>query len=249
MPYKKSLERDADPAIHREICIDDNELSLVLSQALRAHAAQPPKSVPSLSNNLQGNLGEFSVWDLGERHWLLYERGMTWCANADIPWKGGSSDGIDILALADQAAALFVIEVKATTGNGANLITGNNSSLIHDFDKLFEGKIQDRLLISVGRALASLRLHHRRPDLEEKLKAMVGTTPQECPSVQLVGVVMCQKGEASDVDARKRAFQRMAGVLKTAGWRDAQLSFRTIEVSDFQQMIKTVIEEAIRAQA
>lgn len=248
MPYTKSLKRNEDPKILREISIDDNELSLVLSAALRAHAAQPPRTSPELSSNLQGNLGEFSVWDLGERHWLLYNRAMTWCANADIPWKGSSSDGIDILALAEDASTLFVIEVKATEGHGANLITGNNSALIHDFGKLFDGKIQERLSITVGRALSSLRLQHRRPDLEEKLKAMVGSSATECPLVKLVGVIICNKGNEDDAEKRQRAFQRLDSALQTAGWTAGQLSFRTVEVTDLNQVITSIIAEATRAQ-
>lgn len=245
--YASVLQRSTTKSIHREICTDAKGLAGALAGALRSHAAAPPRPAPDLTQALQGNLTEFGTWDLGERHWFLYERHMTWTANADSPWKASSSDGIDVLALVSQTdLALFVMEVKSSNGHGANLITGSGSSLQSDFGRLFEGPVQERLIVSVGRVLTSLRLQHRRPDLEEPVKAMVGTTPAECASVKLVGVLLCNRGTAADEQTRERAFDRLATKLTAAGWTPEQLSFRTVEVESLATLLAQTVEGACR---
>lgn len=246
MPYRSVLTQQTAGLIVRELCVSDAELAQVLADALKNHAAPPPKAAPAISANLQGNLGEFGVWDLGERHWLLYQKPFTWTANADSPWKANSTDGIDILAFVpNQPCQLLVVEAKTTTGNGSNLITGNNSALIHDFQKLFEGSVQERLMITVGKALASLRLVHGRPDLEEKLKNLVGPTPAQCPALRLVGVIICHRGSAVDEAARARAFDRLRDALTAAGWNIGQLEFRTIEVTDLNDVLQKIVASVI----
>jgi len=244
--YEDVLDRQGGNQVVREVCTDENGFADVLADALKDHAAPPPAKAPDLSNALQGNLSEFGVWDMGERHWSLFERHMTWTANADSPWKASSSDGVDILALPtiDDALVLLVVEVKSSDGCGANLVTGGNSSLQSDFDRLFEGPVQDRLLISVGKVLTSLRLVHRRTDLEERVKGMVGISPKCSRSVRLLGVLVCKQGMARDKQARERAFNRLTVHLKDAGWNASQISYRTIETDNLAALLDDVIVKA-----
>ena len=245
-PYEDVLDQVAGKPVVREVCIDEEGLADVLADALKDHAASPPADPPDLTNALQGNLREFGVWDMGERYWSLFERRMTWTANADSPWKASSSDGVDILALSTNGDdfLLLVVEVKSSDGRGANLVTGGNSSLQSDFDRLFEGPVQDRLPISVGKVLTSLRLVHRRTDLEERVKGMVGISPDHCSSVRLLGVLVCNQGAARDEQARVRAFNRLTEHLVDAGWDASQISYRTIETDDLAALLDDVIEKA-----
>ncbi len=244
--YEDVLDQQAGNPVVREVCTDEDGLADVLADALKGHAAPPPANAPDLTNALQGNLSEFGVWDIGERYWSLFERDMTWTANADSPWKASSSDGVDILALSTitDDLLLLIVEVKSSGGRGANLVTGGNSSLQSDFNRLFEGPVQDRLPISVGKVLTSLRLVHRRTDLEERVKAMVGTSPERCSSVRLVGVLVCNQGTARDEQARGRAFNRLTDHLVGAGWDTSQISYRTIETDDLAALLEDVIDKA-----
>lgn len=244
--YDDVFDQQAGNPVVREVCTNEDSFANVLADALKGHAASPPADTPNLTNALQGNLSEFGVWDMGERYWSLFERRMTWPANADSPWKASSSDGVDILALAgsDDKLILLVVEVKSSGGHGANLVTGGNSSLQSDFDRLFEGPVQDRLPISVGRVLTSLRLVHHRTDLEEQVKGMVGISPMQCASVRLLGVLVCNQGTASDGQTRDRAFNRLASHLASEGWNTSQISFRTIETSDLAALLDDVIHKA-----
>jgi len=244
--YKDVFKQIPGNPVVREFCVDEGGLANVLADALKAHAAPPPTRSPKSSNALQGNLSEFGVWDMGERYWSLFARQMTWTANADSPWKASSSDGVDILALSrrDDELFLLVVEVKSSDGRGANLVTGGNSSLQKDFDRLFQGPVQDRLPISVGKVLTSLRLVHRRTNLEERVKGMVGISPAHCSSVRLVGVLVCNQGTARDEQARERAFNRLTDHLVNAGWGASQISYRTIETDDLAALLDDVIDKA-----
>jgi len=245
-PYDDVLDQVAGNPVVREVCIDQEGLADVLADALKGHPAPPPANTPHLTNALQGNLSEFGVWDMGERYWSMFERHMTWTANADSPWKASSSDGVDILALSTEGddLLLLVVEVKSSDGHGANLVTGGNSSLQSDFDRLFEGPVQNRLPISVGKVLTSLRLVHRRTDLEEQVKGMVGSSPDRSASVRLVGVLVCNQGMARDEQARERAFDRLTEHLVRAGWDASQISYRTIETADLSALLDDVIDKA-----
>ncbi len=245
MDYDDVLEEVSDNLVVRDVCTDQDGFGDVLAAALKIHAAPPPVRTPELTKALQGNLSEYCVWDLGERYWSIFERRMTWTANADSPWKASSSDGVDILALAaDNQLVLLVIEVKSSVGRGASLITGGNSSLQSDFDRLFEGPVQNRLPISVGKVLASLRLVHRQPELEEQVKEMVGMAPADCPSLRLMGVLVCKQGNNGDLQARGRAFERLTDHLTDIGWDASQITFRTVEVDDLTELLDEVIERA-----
>lgn len=246
--YEDVLKQQRGNPVAREVCTDEDGFADVLADALRDHAAPPPADAPALSNALQGNLSEFCVWDMGERYWSLFERRMSWTANADSPWKASSSDGVDVLALetGDDALVLLVVEVKSSDGHGANLVTGGNSSLQSDFDRLFEGPVQDRLPISVGKVLTSLRFVHRRMDLEERVKAMVEPSPEGCSSVRLLGVLVCKQGTVQDEQARERAFTRLTDHLVGAGWDASQISYRTIETVNLAAFLNDVIDKATR---
>jgi hypothetical protein len=246
LSYEDVLEEVADNPVIRDVCIDEECFADVLAEALKNHPAPPPTQPPDMTNALQGNLSEFGIWDMGEKYWELFERRMTWSANADSPWKGSSSDGIDILALVsdEDELVLFVIEVKSSDGCGSNLVTGGNSSLQSDFDRLFDGPVQNRLIISVGRVLASLRFVHDRTDLEEQVKDMVGTRPTKCPSLRLIAVLVCNQGTTRDEQARERAFQRLAIHLTDVGWDESQITFRTVETNGVVNLLENVIEKA-----
>lgn len=230
MPYKQVLAQTAHYPSERSVCRDDLKLAEVLASALRSHTAILPSTRPTtIGTILQGNLCEFAVWDIGERHWALYPKKFTFTANAHSPWNSASSDGIDVVALPDQDT-LLLVEVKSSDGNGANLITGGDSSLQSDFDGLFQGKHQTRLASSVARLLYDLRYKHERSDLESRVAAMVGDKPATCPNVKLIGALICNAGRPDDVSARQRAFTRLATTLTRAGWRTTSLGFRTVEV-------------------
>jgi hypothetical protein len=243
--YEEALRNRCGNSVTRDLCVDAQAFAGLLAYALKNHPAAPPSPAPKLTKTLQGNLTEFGVWDLGERYWSLYRRRMTWTANADSPWKASSSDGIDILALSHpKMDVLLVIEVKSSEGAGANLVTGGASSLQSDFDRLFQGPVQNRLSISVGRGLASLRLVHQRPDLEEHVKSMVGAKPADCQSVKLVGVLVCSGGDHDDQRTRERAFGRLVQHLAGAGWHPSQLECHAIEVDDLKNLLAAVIDRA-----
>lgn len=246
-PYGAVLQDHVSGAVCRHLCVDQDGLADTLAAALRSHAAAPPSAAPALTAVLQGNLSEFGAWDLGERHWLLFERQMTWTANAESPWKGSSTDGIDILALPSQRdLALLVVEVKSSEGGGANLVSGEGSTLQSDFSRLFDGAVQGRLFVSVGQVLSDLRFHRNRPDLEGHVKALVGTSPAECGGLRLVGVLLCNRGTQTDEQARDRAFARLTARLTALGWHAAQLAFRTVEVTSVQAMLTRTVNEATR---
>lgn len=244
--YDDVLDEAFQNPVVRFLCIDDEGLAEVLATALKDHPAPPPAIAPKITNIRQGNLTEFGVWDIGEKHWSLLDRNMTWTANADSPWKASSTDGVDILALITEGQQfLLIIEVKSSDGHGSNLVTGANSSLQSDFDRLFEGDVQNRLAGSVGKVLASLRYVHRRPDLEEQVKEMVGTRPEDCPSLRLLGVLVCKRGINRSAVARRRAFTRLKNHLVDAGWDASQCEFRTVEVNGLIALLDEVIEKVV----
>jgi len=248
-PYSGVLHQvpgSPSSALQREICQSDDDLAIVLASALQAHAAQPPKSPPAINKALQGNLTEFAAWDLGDQYWLLYDREMSWATNAVSPWKASSSDGLDILALTGETNfALLVVEIKSSREHGANLVTGGNSSLQSDFAGLFAGSVQNRLQISLGTVLCGLRFQGRR-DLEEQVKTLVGESPSDSPGVNLLGVLFCKQGSTTDVEKRERAFERLKSILLTSGWESAQISFRSVELGNFQQFLDRTVTEATR---
>lgn len=246
-PYSDVLQTTVAAPVLRDICPDDLPLAQVLATALKAHPARPPMTAPSLDVRLQGNLTEFGAWDMGARHWFLFNRSMTWPANADSPWKGASSDGVDILALASgRTPGLLVIEVKSSDGHGANLITGGGSSLESDFSKLFEGPVQGRIHVAAGKVMASLRFSHDRRDLEDAVRLMVGKTPATCEGLKLLGVLVCNGGPEDDAQKRFRAFQRLEEKLEALGWKKGDLSFRTVEVQGLSSLLNKTIAEATR---
>lgn len=244
--YHLTLKSSPAKNVVREVCVSDDDLADVIVDALTSQAAKPPSQTPELTSPLQGNLSEFVVWDIGERYWAIFEQSMTWPANADSPWKASSSDGVDIVALQQDGenCGLLLIEVKSTNSAGAQLVTGGTSSLQSDFDKFFGGAVQDRLAISVGRVLTSLRLVHRRPDLEHQVLQMIGTRPDSCPSVQVVGVLVCNRGTNDDAECRDRAFNRLHLHLVDAGWNPRQISFRTIETAEVTRLFGDIVRKA-----
>jgi hypothetical protein len=146
--YNRLFQLEIAGTLRREVVKNDAKAAGLLAQALREHPSSLiPTKKPRQSNALQGNLCEFFAWELGEQHWLLFDRVWSWAPNAENPWKPSSDPGIDILALLspESTPMLLVFEVKSSVGDGVSLINGGSSSLQTDFESLYKGEIQGRL--------------------------------------------------------------------------------------------------------
>jgi len=247
MPYRKCLESSQNGRVQVESANDDAEFAVVVAAALRSHPESPPRQEPPISNALQGNLCEFCTWDLGEKHWHLYGREWTWTPNASSPWRPSSDPGIDILALSsiDDTPIVLVVEVKSSHGGGSNLVVSDNNSLRTDFERLFAGDIKSRLQNRIGAVVSDLHLKHKRPLLAEHVKCSVGTCAADSEGINLIGVLICERGNARSQSARLEAFQRLQTWLHDQGWEDQQVSFRCVETQDFSEWLSQVIKRAI----
>ncbi len=243
MPYAKCFTRVIDGILTRECVKNDDLLVEVLADALMEHDASPPKSTVKLTNQRQGNLSEYCVWDIGDRHWTLFEKGLSKPANADSPWKDGSDPGIDILALSlDDPPLLLVIEAKSSINDGVALINGKGSSIRSDFTGLLANSVNSRLLIRVGAFKSQLRFVAKKPELLRRIDECVGDTPKACSGVKLMGVLVCKRGETKDENARRDAFNALRDNLVSDGWAISNIDLRTVEAGNLSKLLTEVIE-------
>jgi hypothetical protein len=162
------------------------------------------------------------------------------------PWSDVSKSGIDILAIDDNADAVFLIEVKSSGGDGSSAIACEENSLKADFRHLFEGSLEKRILSSTNEMVAYLRVVLERSDLAEKVVDAIGDRPEECTGVRLIGVLVCRGGEQREHNARKRAFQQLRQWLLLEGWEADQCEYRCVELSDFGSWLSKVVEEVTK---
>lgn len=247
MSYNLFVQQGIDSCVQVSTVVDDLAFAQTIATALRTHSIAPPEDVPELNNALQGNLCEFCIWDMGDRLWKIYHRANTWPSNADSPWRPSSDPGIDILALTgvDDSLSLIIVEAKSSQKNGINLIVGNSSTLQTDFQHLFAGHVQNRLLTRVGDILFEFTIRRSRPDLASRIHSLVGKSPTESPNIKLVGVLICSRGNESSRQSRISAFEQLRAHLRTQGWSDNQIEFRCIEVTNFVKWIVEVVDRSV----
>lgn len=248
MPYSKCIRSESNERLTVEHVQDDKEFAQIVAAALRQHPAQPPMDKPTWSTALQGNLCEFSVWDIGERFWCLYDRHLTWTTNASSPWRSSSDPGIDVLALSavEDQVLVWIIEVKSTSGGGSGTVDGKTDSLKVDFRHLFEGDVQARLLNRIGEVVSDLIFKYGDRELAQKVTDAVGTSPENSSGVFLVGTLVCRAGNRRSRSARSSAFERLVEwLIGKQKWNSSQIACRCIEVQDFSQWLDNVIEEAV----
>ncbi len=244
--YRSILNTSVDGLIRRDVSRDDASFAGTIAAVLRSLLGRRPRPVDRISPRLQGNLCEFCVWELGENHWGLYARTLTWPANAKSPWRDVSRPGVDILAIDGDADTVFLIEVKSTCGGGSDAVASEDDSLKADFQHLFEGSPEERIWGSINEAVADLILHGRR-DLAERVTNAVGSKPEECTGVQLIGVLVCQSGKTTrSHNARKQAFQRLHRWLLLQGWHADQCRYCCVELSDFRGWLSRLVEEVTK---
>lgn len=234
-----------DDFIHRDVSLDDNAFAQRIAATLRYLMGERPRAPANgISTSLQGNLCEFSIWELGEQHWRLYHKKFTWPANAKMPWRDNSQQGIDIIAIDDSADKVYIIEVKSTKEGGSGAIASEENSLKADFRHLFdEGSPEERIIGYVQEAVSDLKIHGQ-PDLADKVKEAIGHKASECGGVYLIGVVVCQRGETTrSHNARKLAFQELHQWLLQQGWKAEQCDYRSVELSDFVTWLSEVVTE------
>jgi hypothetical protein len=235
MDYEHILSRHLDNALPlcREIVSDDAQLAQAILEAMIDKGIALPVSGASFSNvrSVQGNLGEFCVRELGDKHWQ--EWSSLWASNAGTPWSESSVQGIDILGTDADVRVLFVIEVKTSRTNGSNLVNSQQDSLRSDFARLFtaDPRKEGRLANHVGRLYANLKNIY--PQIGS-LKKLVGTSPETSPGVRLIGVLVCTQGNNKDTRDRHQAFQQLHKALADEKWRSAQCKYyiRLLELKE-----------------
>ena len=234
-------------ALQRNVSCDDASFGARIGRVLRSLLGRRPGQTPQISRALQGNLCEFCVWELGERHWALYEKQATWPANAKSPWRNSSKPGVDILAVGTQDNAVLVIEVKSSRGRGASAVTGNQNSLKDDFRRLFaEGAPDRRIWGSIQEVVTDLILRGES-ESAARIVDSVGSRPDECTGIRLIGVLVCRKGDTDESRrARREAFQRLHEWLREAGWGADQCEFRSVELVDFACWLSSFVDEVTR---
>jgi hypothetical protein len=247
-PYDDILETRPDGRlIERSLSRDDESFATRIAGALRVLLGRRPAPVSAISNTLQGNLCEFCVWELGEQHWQLYDRNLTWPANAKSPWRSSSRGGVDVLALGSDLRTLLIIEVKSTQGDGCSPISGESSSLKNDFRRLYEaGSPDERIWGSVQEAVTSLKLAGE-VESAARIVDSVGSRPDECTGIRLIGVLVCRKGDTDKLHRDRRlAFETLHEWLLEAGWRSEQCEFRCVELVDFVRWLSSLVREVTR---
>lgn len=243
------LSSTIGPAIHRDISIDDARLATALADTLRELAQRPLRPIRNITPRLQGNLVEFSVWELGESHWRLYRKEYTWPANATSPWRDHPKSGIDILGIDDNADCVFIIEVKSTNGGGNSAIDGATGSLKEDFEHLFLKSTdapEARIWGSIQDAVTVLTIRGHG-DLALKVVNAVGDKPEACSGIRLVGVLVCKRGaNLRSHNARVDSFRALHEWLKSQGWQEGQCQYRCVELADFSAWLQQLVDEAVR---
>ncbi len=241
--YSSIFDGQKDGIISRDISLNDEDFAeLVAQNMLNIIGRTPSLKSAEISTRLQGNLCEFCIWDLGDQHWKLYSKSNTVTANAKSPWRDNSKSGIDIVAISEDGKRIFLIEVKSTQGGGSDAIFNEESSLKADFQHLFEVKsVEERIWGSIDEIIADLKIRGKS-DIAESVKNGVGSTPDECTGIKLVGVIVCKKGEnIRSHNARKEAFENLTNWLIAQGWGASQHEYRTVEVIDFENWLQKFV--------
>lgn len=233
-----SIQSDQTLPLHRNIATNDEHLAQLLLAVMSQYGIPCPVSREAMTNlrSVRANLSEFCVLELGEKHWKLYIKQMSWPANKD-PWRPSSDPGIDILATDEDVNCLLVIEVKSSSGDGSGLVTSESDGLKGDFQQLFARDDRTRLGSRILDVAHDLRFQQNRPDLAEKAKSLVGNTPASSRGVKLVGVLMCSRGDQQAEGRRKRAFGRLhQWLLEDDGdeaqkWLASQCQYYVVELN------------------
>jgi hypothetical protein len=243
--YQEILDSVRDGLVQRELSLDDEAFGDAIADELHSLLHRHHKSILDISTSLQGNLCEFCAWELGENHWLLYAKEVSWPANAKTPWRDNSKSGIDILAIDEEVDAIYVIEVKSTKTGGSGVVDGDTDSLREDFEKLFANEAPEkRIWGSVNEAVADLTIHGHL-DLAERVIDGVGDTPEECSRVHLVGVLICRSGQRRiSHQSRNAAFENLHDWLQSEGWSPTQCQYRCVELHDFEGWLWRVVKRA-----
>jgi hypothetical protein len=237
-------ENDGEIPLNREIVQDDLAFAQAIVHALCQCMVPPPQPALPNSKSLQGNLCEFCVWELGEKRWKWYRRKFSRSANAWNPWRDSSDPGIDILATDEEVSTLMVIEVKSSQGDGDGHVKNKKNSLRSDFEGLFEGDGRGRLLSRVMEIASDLKFLHERPDLAERVRKLVGSSPSESPGVRLIGVLVCTRGDGQSHGKRRQAFENLHTWLTqndidpTKKWKAGQCRYCTVELKDLLSWIE-----------
>jgi hypothetical protein len=244
--YRDFLLPLEDDLIQRDVCDNSDAFVEQLAQALLSLLRRRPKKVTRTSPALQGNICEFCVWELGSQHWKLYRKSFSWPANAKSPLRANSNPGVDIVAIDDNADKVYVIEVKSTKSGGGQYIDGDSSSLKQDFSHLFEKPKtapEDRIWGSINAVVADLSIQGC-PELADKVNAAVGDDVESSTGVQLVGVIVCKKGQDTrSHGTRKQHFLELKSWLLSEGWKANQCKFRTVELEDFEVWYKSFLRK------
>jgi hypothetical protein len=237
MDFDQVLLKEIDESLPlcREVVLDDAQFAQLILELTSRNGVPRPSSI-SNPQNVRANLSEFCVWELGVGHWQLFSKRFSWPACTD-PWRDSPDHGIDILATDENVNTLMVLEVKSSQDDGSNLVNNQRSGLKGDFKSLFEGEGRTRLETRVlGDIAHSLRYHHNRPDLANKVSSLLGTSPSTSPNVKLIGVLVCSDEQAQE--KRHRAFERLhTWLLEDDGddnqkWQADQCRYFVIELDN-----------------
>lgn len=245
--HRQCFSTVVDLPIVRDVSFDDDTFARAIVAILRSLVRRPLRRPARITRQLQGNLCEFCVWELGESRWRLYSKANTWPANAQFPWKNYSAPGIDIIAIDDAADTVFIIEVKSTSQPDADVVSGSKDSLKADFGNLFaQGSPEERIIGCVGEVVSRLGIDGRH-ELADKVIEAVGPTPAQCEGVRLVGVLVCNGAMAPSVHRKRRsAFNRLHEWLMEQGWRADQCEHRCVELSSLEGWLSTIVAEVTR---
>lgn len=244
MAYAGALQATKSAGWQRETTLSDAELARILGEALRAHTPPCPKAVPSWSNSLQGNLAEFLIWDVGDRHWRYFAKVMTDAANAKSPWKASSDPGIDIIAVRDGATVeVFLIEIKSSVNDGTGLILGEDSCLQTDFRHMYAGAVQPRIINRVGALLSDLVLRGEA-DLADKVNKCIGESPSQCNNVWLHPTLVCS--DKSRHPARHAKMEELRNWLVNEGWQPDHIVMHVVEADCLKSVLEKVLQDVCK---
>lgn len=229
----------------REVVQDEAQFACAILEAMREEGISFPATGTQYNNpsNVQGNIGEFCAWELGEKRWEKWE--LIKAQNAGTPWNRASKPGVDILATDCHRQILFVVEVKTSRGN-RRAVAGQINSLKNDFTGLFTDDRRQgpgRLSNQVNEIVFDRK--RREPEIGQ-LKTLVGTSPETSPKVHLVGVLLCAQGNTADQDSRSQAFQRLHNSLtKDKNWQSHQCKYYAVEFHDLMTWMRYLGLEVI----
>jgi hypothetical protein len=201
-------------------------------ERLIAASATFLKDSSEFSNNVAGNLGEFTALQLG----LLASFGEYRCftANAHSMVGRNSRSELDIVWLLFHERPsndLAVLQEIKTTGSEA-LSYANN--LIKDYDKLFGEDPHFTLQSRLDGIKNEIELKLKRPDLCPRVTRLAGASPKTSPQVHLLPTLFC------DRDCKEDSRRKMIAIRSTLigkGWPPASVKSWAIGLSDLNDRL------------